>query len=63
MLAARLTKVIDKLISPNQLTFFKEGLLVDGVVVVNELVDLIKKIKKDYLILTVDFEKAYEFLW
>lgn len=63
MLAARLTKVIDKLISPNQLIFFKEDLLVDGAVVVNELVDLTKKIKKDYLILTVDFEKIYEFLW
>lgn len=62
MLDTRLTKVIDKLISPNQLTFFKEGLLVDGVIVVNELVDLTKKIKNDYLILTVDFEKVYEFL-
>jgi hypothetical protein len=33
-------------------------LLVDGVIIVNEVVDLAKKIKREYLILKMDFEKS-----
>jgi hypothetical protein len=33
---------------------------VDGVVVVNEVVELAKKSNKDCLIFKVDFEKAYD---
>lgn len=45
VLAARLTSVMDKLFSPNQLAFHKGRFLVDRVVDVNEV---------------VDFEKAYD---
>jgi hypothetical protein len=44
VLASRLASVIDKIISPNQSAFFKNRQLVDGVVVVNKVVDLTKKI-------------------
>lgn len=32
----------------------------DGVVFVNEVIDLIKKARKHYLIFKVDFEKLYD---
>lgn len=37
---------MDQLISFNQLAFLKSGLLVDGVIVMDELVDLANKSKK-----------------
>jgi hypothetical protein len=46
------------LISKNQSAFIKGRLLVDGVIIVNEVVDLAKKIKREYLILKMDFEKS-----
>lgn len=54
-----LINVIDKLISPNQHAFLKASLLVDGVVVINKVVDLTKRTKKYLLIFKVDFEKRY----
>ncbi|AES77396.1 hypothetical protein MTR_7g010110 [Medicago truncatula] len=50
---------MDKIIPSNQLTFFKGRQLVDGVVAVNEVVDLAKKTKQSCLIFKVDFENAY----
>jgi hypothetical protein len=58
VLASRLAKVMNLLITPNQSAFIKERNLVDGVLVVNELVDLAKRQGKECLILKVDFEKA-----
>lgn len=43
LLVAMLVEVMDKLILFNQLEFFNECLLIYGVVVTNELVDLAKK--------------------
>jgi hypothetical protein len=60
VLAKRLAKVIDSVISPNQSAFIKGRNLVDGVLVVNEIVDWAKKAKKECLIFKVDFEKAYD---
>lgn len=57
---ARLGAVMDKLISPTQSAFLKGRQLVDGVAVVNEVVDLAWKKKNVCLILKVDFEKAYD---
>ena len=51
---------MSSIISPNQSAFLKGRYLVDGVLVVNELVDYAKKAKKDCLIFKVDFEKAYD---
>jgi len=50
---------MNSIISPSQSAFLKGRHLVDGVLVVNELVDFAKKTKKDCLIFKVGFEKAY----
>jgi len=60
VLTIRLALVMYSIVSPNQSAFFKESLLVDGDVVVNKVVDLTKKAKKDCLIFKVDFEKPYD---
>jgi hypothetical protein len=60
VLAARLAKVLGDLISNTQSVFLKGRQLVDGVVVVNEVIDSAKKYGKKCLILKVDFEKAYD---
>jgi hypothetical protein len=60
VLATRLGHVMNSLIAQNQSVFIKGRNLVDGVVVVNELVDLMKRQKKKCLIFKVDFEKAYD---
>jgi hypothetical protein len=59
-LAKRLAKVMDPLVASTQSAFLKGRFLVDGVMVVNELVDFAKKAGKSCLILKVDFEKAYD---
>ena len=59
VLAARLSKVMNSIIFVSQSAFLKGRHLVDGVLVVNEVVDLAKKSKRECLILKVDFEKAY----
>jgi hypothetical protein len=60
VLASRLALVIGPLISNSQTDFLKGRQLVEGVVVVNEVIDLAKKSGKKCLILKVDFEKAYD---
>jgi len=60
VLAVRLTGVMNSIISSTQSTFLKGRNLVDGVLVVNEIVDLAKKTNRRCLILKVDFEKAYD---
>jgi hypothetical protein len=60
VLAARLGKVMDSLINSTQSAFIKGRNLVDGVVVVNEVLDLAKKTGKDCMVFKVDFEKAYD---
>lgn len=60
VLASRLSKVMNSIISSSQSAFLKGRHLVDGVLVMNEVVDLAKKSKRECLILKVDFEKAYD---
>ncbi|MCH83058.1 LINE-1 reverse transcriptase like, partial [Trifolium medium] len=60
VLANRLGKVMDSIIAKNQSAFIKGRSLVDGVVVLNEVVDFAKRSNKECLILKVDFEKAYD---
>jgi hypothetical protein len=60
VLAKRLAKVMDKVVASTQSAFLKGRFLVDGVMVVNEIVDLAKKSGKSCCIFKVDFEKAYD---
>jgi hypothetical protein len=52
--------VIGKLIPKTQSAFLKGRQLVEGVVVVNEVIDFAKKTGKECMIFKVDFEKAYD---
>jgi hypothetical protein len=60
VLAGRLSKVMNSVVSNSQTAFLKGRHLVDGVVVINEIVDLAKKFGRECLIFKVDFEKAYD---
>ncbi|KAK2426239.1 hypothetical protein P8452_40952 [Trifolium repens] len=60
VLATRLTMVLGDLIPKTQSAFLKGRQLVEGVVVVNEVIDFAKKSGKECLIFKVDFEKAYD---
>jgi hypothetical protein len=60
VLAFRLARVMDSLVAQTQSAFLKGRNLVDGVLVINELVDLAKRKNKQCLIFKVDFEKAYD---
>lgn len=60
VLARRLARVMNSIISLNQSAFLKGRNLGDGVLVLNELVDFAKKSKLECIILKVDFEKAYD---
>jgi hypothetical protein len=59
VLARRLAKVMDSVIASNQSAFIKGRNLMDGVVVVNEVVELAKRTNRECLIFK-DFEKAYD---
>jgi len=60
VLAYKLSKMMNSIIFGSQSAFLKGRHLVDGVLVVNEVVDLTKKSNRECLILKVDFEKAYD---
>lgn len=60
VLASRLKKALPNLISNNQSAFLSGRLILDGVVIINKVVDDARKRKKDCLIFKVDFEKAYD---
>ncbi|KAK2387063.1 hypothetical protein QL285_060888 [Trifolium repens] len=51
---------MDSIVADTQSAFLKNRYLVDGVMVVNEIVDFAKKTGKECLIFKVDFEKAYD---
>ncbi|XP_058773250.1 uncharacterized protein LOC131647368 [Vicia villosa] len=60
LLANRLKRVIGKLVSNNQSAFIGGKNIADGVLVVNEVLDLAKRDKRSCVVLKVDFEKAYD---
>lgn len=60
VLAGRLRGLIRKLVSLNQTAFIPGRNISDGVLVVNEVLDLAKRKKRSCVVLKVDFEKAYD---
>ncbi|XP_058726325.1 secreted RxLR effector protein 78-like [Vicia villosa] len=52
--------VVGKLVSSNQTAFVPRRSMMDGVLMVNEILDWAKRKKKGCLLLKVDFEKAYD---
>ncbi|XP_071712536.1 uncharacterized protein [Rutidosis leptorrhynchoides] len=59
-LANRLKLVIPSIISENQNGFVPSRLLLDGVMVVNEVVHMEKSKKKPLILIKIDFSKAYD---
>jgi hypothetical protein len=59
LLANRLKRVLG-MISPCQSAFLLQRQILDGVVVLNELIDLATRRKDECLFLKVDFERAYD---
>ncbi|XP_058775742.1 uncharacterized protein LOC131650016 [Vicia villosa] len=60
LLAHRLKKVIGKLVSNCQSAFVSRRNMLDGVLVVNEILDIAKRHNKECMMVKVDFEKAYD---
>lgn len=58
-LSLHLTKVVDYVVSTEQLTFIKGWYILDGHLVVNEVVDWCRWRKKKVMVFKVDFEKTY----
>ncbi|KAJ0788215.1 putative RNA-directed DNA polymerase [Helianthus annuus] len=60
VLANRLKKVLGSVISVNQSAFLKGKFILDGPLIINEVINWIKKRKKKAFLLKLDFEKAYD---
>ncbi|MDD0148535.1 reverse transcriptase domain-containing protein, partial [Shigella flexneri] len=60
VIVVRVSKVLDEVISPNQMAFMRKRQILDWVLIANELVDEVKKGNKPALIFKIDFEKAYD---
>ncbi|XP_071694564.1 uncharacterized protein [Rutidosis leptorrhynchoides] len=60
ILANRMALVIDKVIRKEQSAFIKGRQILDGSLIISELLNFYKKKKKKLMILKVDFEKAYD---
>lgn len=60
VLANRLRRVIHRLISDCQSAFIKGRQILDGVLIANEVLDDVKRRKKEAVLFKVDFEKAYD---
>ncbi|XP_050918313.1 uncharacterized protein LOC127135714 [Lathyrus oleraceus] len=59
LLTDKLKKVISGWVSSSQLEFIQGRKMLDGVLVINEQVDLAKRKKNDSFLFKFDFEKAY----
>nr|GEX08105.1 cysteine-rich receptor-like protein kinase [Tanacetum cinerariifolium] len=60
LLANRLTGVLDKVFSPDQSAFISTRQILDGPLMVSEIIDWYKKQNKNLIIFKVDFEKAFD---
>ncbi|GKA53217.1 RNA-directed DNA polymerase, eukaryota, reverse transcriptase zinc-binding domain protein [Tanacetum coccineum] len=60
LLASHLSKVIHKLISPNQSALLAGRQMLDGSLIANEIINVASKEKLRLLLFKVDFEKAFD---
>ncbi|MCI02774.1 cysteine-rich receptor-like protein kinase [Trifolium medium] len=60
VLANRLRLVIGSVISESQTAFVRDRQILDGILIVNEVVDEARRSKKELMLFKVDFEKAYD---
>ncbi|GJX30506.1 putative RNA-directed DNA polymerase, eukaryota, reverse transcriptase zinc-binding domain protein [Tanacetum coccineum] len=60
LLANRLSRVLDKLVSPTQSAFISGRQILDGPLMVSEIIEWYKKRNKKLMIFKVDFEKAFD---
>nr|GFA62267.1 RNA-directed DNA polymerase, eukaryota, reverse transcriptase zinc-binding domain protein [Tanacetum cinerariifolium] len=60
LLENRLASVIDKFVNPVQSTFITDHQILDGPLIVSEVIDWYKKRNKKLMIFRVDFEKAFD---
>ena len=60
VLANRIKRVFDKVISKSQNAFVKDGQILDAVLIANELVDSTLRRKKQGMVCKLDIEKAYD---
>ncbi|GKA48843.1 RNA-directed DNA polymerase, eukaryota, reverse transcriptase zinc-binding domain protein [Tanacetum coccineum] len=60
ILANRLSNVVDNLVSHEQSSFISGRQILDGPLMLNEMIDWYKKRKKKMLLFKVDFEKAFD---
>ncbi|GJS91543.1 RNA-directed DNA polymerase, eukaryota [Tanacetum coccineum] len=62
ILANRLASVIDSVISNEQLAFIKGRQILDGPLMINEIVEWCKRRKKKAMLFKIDFEKAFDMI-
>ena len=60
VLANRLRSVIGNVVSESQSTFVKGKQILDGILIANEVVNEATRLKKEFLMFKIDFEKAYD---
>lgn len=60
VLATRLSRVMDYVVSCEQIAFIKGIGFLDGPLIVIEVLDLYKKKNKKFMVFKVDFEKAFD---
>ncbi|KAJ0683719.1 putative RNA-directed DNA polymerase [Helianthus annuus] len=60
ILANRVKKVLGQVISEAQSAFLSDRFILDGPLMVNEILDLLKKRSRKPFMLKIDFEKAYD---
>ncbi|GKA17777.1 putative RNA-directed DNA polymerase, eukaryota, reverse transcriptase zinc-binding domain protein [Tanacetum coccineum] len=60
IIANRLSKVIDKIVSKEQSAFIAGRQILDGPLILSEVIDWFKRINKKMFIFKMDFEKAFD---